>query len=160
MVLTHPQQPHKPITCNKTNPIFELYAFFQSFWISYRPSLCYHVTVRLMSGSMNSHHTPQHMTKSSLTWLSASSHDSQSHSLITFYLTCDILLSSPLLLTFTFNLYSHSTTFSYLLLSLSPLPFATLPILQFIILPIVPTPCSTPLSDYLCHHSLYIHHPH
>ena len=30
-------------------------------------SLCYHVTVRLMSGSSNSHHAPTHMTKSSLT---------------------------------------------------------------------------------------------
>ena len=27
-------------------------------------------------------------------------------------------------------------------------------------LPIIPTPCPTPLSNYLCHHSLYIHHSH
>ena len=80
------------------------------------------MTVRLMSGSSNSYHAPAHMTKSLLTWLSASSHDSQSCSLITFYLTCNTLLSSPLLLSFTFNLYSHSTTLSHLLLSLSPLP--------------------------------------
>ena len=51
--------------CNKTDPIFELYAFFQSFYISYCPSLCYHVTIRLMSGSSDSHHAPLHMTKSS-----------------------------------------------------------------------------------------------
>ena len=89
--------------CNKTNPIFELYTFFWSFCISYHLSLCYHVTVRLMSGSLNSHHAPAHMTKSLLTWLSASSCDSQSHSLITFYLTCNALLSSPLLLSFTFK---------------------------------------------------------
>ena len=117
--------------CNKTNPIFRLYAFFQSFYISYCLSLCNHVMVRLMSGSMNSHHAPTHMTKSSHMWLSASSCDSQSHLLITFYLTCDTLLSSPLLLSITFNLYSHPMTLSQLLLSLSPLPFATLPILQF-----------------------------
>ena len=53
--------------CNKTNPIFELYAFFRSFCISYHLSLCYHVMVRLMSGSSYSHHTPTHMTKSSFT---------------------------------------------------------------------------------------------
>ena len=53
--------------CNETNPIFRLYAFFQSFCISYRLSLCYHVIVRLMSCSPNSHHTPAHMTKSSFT---------------------------------------------------------------------------------------------
>ena len=110
------------------------------------------------SGSLNSHHTLPHMTKSSLTWLSASSHDSHSHSLITFYLTCDTLLPSPLLLIFTFNLYSHPTTFSHLLLSLSSLPFATLPILQFIPLPSIPTPQHTLLSDYLCHCSSYTHH--
>ena len=113
--------------CNKTNPIFELYAFFWSFCISYHLSLCYHVTVRLMSGSSDSHHTPAHMTKSSFTWLSASSHDSQSHLLITFYLTCNTLLSSPLLLSLVFNLYSHSTMLSHLLLSLSPLPFCHSP---------------------------------
>ena len=147
------------LDCNKTNPTFELYTFFQSFCISYCLSLCYHMMVRLMSGSVNSHHAPQHMTKSSLTWLSASSHDSQSHLLITFYLTCNTLLSSPLLPTFTFNLYSHSMMFSHLLLSLSPLPSATLPILWFTSLPIIPTPHPTPLSDYLCHHSLYTCHP-
>ena len=108
------------IYCNKTNPIFELYAFFRSFCIPYCLSLCYHVTVRLMSGSANSHHALAHMTKSSFTWLSASSCDSQSHSLITFYLTRNILLSSPLLLSITFNLYPHPTTHSQLLLSLSP----------------------------------------
>ena len=117
----------KPSFCNKTNPIFGLYAFFRSFCISYHLFLCYHMTVRLMSGSSNSHHAPTHMTKSSLTWLSASSCDSQSHSLITFYLTCNILLSSPLLLSFTFDLYSHSTTLSHLHLSLSPLPFCHSP---------------------------------
>ena len=53
--------------CNKTDPIFELYTFFRSFCIPYRLSLCYHMTVRLMSGSLNSHHAPRHMTKSSLT---------------------------------------------------------------------------------------------
>ena len=89
------------------------------------------MTVRLMSGSSDNHHAPAHMTKSSLTWLSASSHDCQSRLLITFYLTCNQLLSSPLLLRTTFNLYSHSTMLSQLLLSLSPLPFATLPILRF-----------------------------
>ena len=93
-------------------------------------------------------------------WLSASSRDSQSHLLITFYLTCDILLSSPLLLSLTVNLHSHSMTFSHPLLSLSPLPFATLPILWFTTLPIIPTPCPTPLSNYLCHHSLHICHSH
>ena len=119
------------MTCNKTNPIFELYTFFQSFYISYCLSLCNHMTVRLMSGSMNSHHTPTHMTKNLLTWLSASSCDSQSRLLITFYLIHDTLLSSPLLLSIAFNLYSHSMTLSQLLLSLSPLPFVTLPILRF-----------------------------
>ena len=146
--------------CNKTNPIFEFYAFFPIILHIILPFPLYHVTVRLMSGSSNSHHTPQHMTKSSLMWLSASLCDSQSHSLITFYLTCNTLLSSPLLLSITFNLYSHSTTLSHLLLSLSPLPFATLPILWFIPLPNIPTPQCTPSSDYLCHHSLYIHHSH
>ena len=52
--------------CNKNNSIFELYAFFWSFCISYHLSLCYHMTVRLMSSSVNSHYTPVHMTKSSL----------------------------------------------------------------------------------------------
>ena len=56
-----------PSSCNKTNPIFELYAFFRSFCIPYHLSLCYHVTVRLMSGSANSHHAPVHMTRSSFT---------------------------------------------------------------------------------------------
>ena len=120
--------------------------------------LCYHMTVRLMSGSSNSHHALVHMTKSSLMSLSASSHDSQSHSLSTFYLTHDTLLSSPLLLSSTFNLYSHSMTFSHLLLSLSPQPFATLPILWFTPLPNIPTPQHTPLSTSLCHHSHYIQH--
>ena len=147
-------------SCNKTNPRFELYAFFRSFCIPYHLFLCCHMTVRLMSGSLNSHHAPAHMTKSSLMWLSASSCDSQSHSLITFYLTCNILLSSPLLLSITFNLYSHSTTLSQLLLSLSPLPFATLPILRFTSLQTILTLQPIPLSDYLCHHSLYIGHSH
>ena len=115
--------------------------------------LCYHVTVRLMAGSSNSHHTPVHMTRSSLMWLLASSHDSQSHSLFTFYLTCNTLLPSPLLLSSTFNLCSHSMTLSHLLLSLSSLPFATLLILQFTPLPSILTPQCSLLSGYLCHHS-------
>ena len=106
------------LMCNKTNPIFELYAFFRSFCIPY----CLSFVVTWQSGSSNSHHTLVHMTKSLLMWLSASSCDSQSHSLITFYLTHNILLPSSLLLSFTFNLYSHSMMLSYLLLSLSPLP--------------------------------------
>ena len=85
--------------------------------------LCYHVTVRLMLGSSDSHHAPVHMTKSSLMWLSASSCDCQSHFLITFCLTCNTLLPSPLLLSSTFNLYSHSTTLSHLLFSLSSSTF-------------------------------------
>ena len=144
--------------CNKTNPIFEFYAFFPIILHIILPFPLYHVTVRLMSGSSNSHHAPAHMTKSSFTWLSASSHDSQSHSLITFYLTCNTLLSSPLLLSSTFSLYSHSSTLSHLLLSLSPLPFAILLILWFISLQTIPTPQLTPLSTSLCHHSHYIQH--
>ena len=135
---------------NSTN-FFDHFAYYIAF-------LCYHMTVRVMSGSSNSHHAPVHMTKSSLMWLSASSHDSHSHSLFTFCLTHDTLLPSPVLLSTTFNLYSHSTTFSHLLLSLSPLPFATLPILQFTSLPTIPTPRHTLLSNYLCHHSHYIRH--
>ena len=108
--------------CNETNPIFELYAFFWSFYISYCLFLCYHVTVRLMSGSLNSHHTPEHMTKSSLTWLSVSLHDSQSHHMtvsLTPYLpftllathTCLLHYYSALPLTFTPTPW-HPLTFS------------------------------------------------
>ena len=92
------------------------------------------------------------------TWPRAHSCDSQSHSLITFYLTCNTLLPSLLLLSSTFNLYSHSTIFSQPLLSWSSLPFATLPILWFTSLQTIPTPQLTLLSTTLCHHSHYIQH--
>ena len=36
------------VFCNKTNPIFELYTFFQSFCIPYHFLLCCHVIVRLI----------------------------------------------------------------------------------------------------------------
>ena len=98
------QHQYLGILCNKTNPIFELYTFFQSFWIPYHLPLCYHVTVRLMSGSLNSHHAPVHMTKSLLMQLSASSCDSQFHSQLPFTLlvthSCLLHYYSALPLTF------------------------------------------------------------
>ena len=126
----------------------------------------YHITfpfvIMWQSGSCQAHRTATTLLG---TWPRAPSCDCQPHHVIVgltlylpFTLLANILLPSPLLLSSTFNLYSHSTMFSPLLLSWSPLPFATLPILQFTVLPIIPTPQLTLLSTSLCHCSHHIQH--
>ena len=125
----------------------------------------YHITfpfiITWWSGSCQAHQTA---TMLLCTWPRAHSRDCQPHHVtvsLTLYLPFTLLAThscllhyySALPLTFTLTPWC-SLTFSLV----CHLYLATLPILQFISLPSIPTPHCTLLSGYLCHHSHYICH--